>query len=184
MAKNVDLCWYLDEPTAALNDEESAQLLEIMLELKKKGVTCIIISHKLNEISYVADAITIIRDGKTIETLKKGVDEWTEDRIIKGIVGREMNNRYPVRDNCPVGDVVLEVKNWNAYHPEIPEMQILKNDVKVRAGEVVGLAGLMGAGRTEFAMSLFGHSYGQKISGEVYMHGKKVSTKTVKRVHQ
>ena len=122
MAKNVDLL-ILDEPTAALNDEESAQLLEIMLELKKKGVTCIIISHKLNEISYVADAITIIRDGKTIETLKKGVDEWTE---------------------------------------------------------VVGLAGLMGAGRTEFAMSLFGHSYGQKISGEVYMHGKKVSTKTVK----
>ena len=178
MAKNVDLL-ILDEPTAALNDEESAQLLEIMLELKKKGVTCIIISHKLNEISYVADAITIIRDGKTIETLKKGVDEWTEDRIIKGMVGREMNNRYPVRDNCPVGDVVLEVKNWNAYHPEIPEMQILKN-IKVRAGEVVGLAGLMGAGRTEFAMSLFGHSYGQKISGEVYMHGKKVSTKTVK----
>ena len=180
MAKNVDLL-ILDEPTAALNDEESAQLLEIMLELKKKGVTCIIISHKLNEISYVADAITIIRDGKTIETLKKGVDEWTEDRIIKGMVGREMNNRYPVRDNCPVGDVVLEVKNWNAYHPEIPEMQILKNiNIKVRAGEVVGLAGLMGAGRTEFAMSLFGHSYGQKISGEVYMHGKKVSTKTVK----
>ena len=180
MAKNVDLL-ILDEPTAALNDEESAQLLEIMLELKKKGVTCIIISHKLNEISYVADAITIIRDGKTIETLKKGVDEWTEDRIIKGMVGREMNNRYPVRDNCPIGDVVLEVKNWNAYHPEIPEMQILKNiNIKVRAGEVVGLAGLMGAGRTEFAMSLFGHSYGQKISGEVYMHGKKVSTKTVK----
>ena len=180
MAKNVDLL-ILDEPTAALNDEESAQLLEIMLELKKKGVTCIIISHKLNEISYVADAITIIRDGKTIETLKKGVDEWTEDRIIKGMVGREMNNRYQVRDNCPVGDVVLEVKNWNAYHPEIPEMQILKNiNIKVRAGEVVGLAGLMGAGRTEFAMSLFGHSYGQKISGEVYMHGKKVSTKTVK----
>ena len=180
MAKNVDLL-ILDEPTAALNDEESAQLLEIMLELKKKGVTCIIISHKLNEISYVADAITIIRDGKTIETLKKGVDEWTEDRIIKGMVGREMNNRYPVRDNCSIGDVVLEVKNWNAYHPEIAEMQILKNiNIKVRAGEVVGLAGLMGAGRTEFAMSLFGHSYGQKISGEVYMHGEKVSTKTVK----
>lgn len=180
MAKNVDLL-ILDEPTAALNDEESAQLLEIMLELKRKGVTCIIISHKLNEISYVADAITIIRDGKTIETLKKGVDEWTEDRIIKGMVGREMNNRYPVRENCPIGDVVLEVKNWNAYHPEIAEMQILKNiNIKVRAGEVVGLAGLMGAGRTEFAMSLFGHSYGQKISGEVYMHGKQVSTKTVK----
>lgn len=182
MAKNVDLL-ILDEPTAALNDEESAQLLEIMLELKRKGVTCIIISHKLNEISYVADAITIIRDGKTIETLQKGVDEWTEDRIIKGMVGREMNNRYPERkrEECPIGDVVMEVKNWCAYHPEISDKQVLKDiNIKVHAGEVVGLAGLMGAGRTEFAMSLFGHSYGQKISGEVYMHGKKVSTKTVK----
>lgn len=180
MAKNVDLL-ILDEPTAALNDEESAQLLEIMLELKRKGVTCIIISHKLNEISYVADSITVIRDGRTIETLRKGVDEFTEDRIIKGMVGREMTNRYPVRENCPIGDVILEVKNWNVYHPEIADKQVLKNiNIKVRAGEVVGLAGLMGAGRTEFAMSLFGHSYGQKISGEVYMHGKPVSTKTVK----
>ncbi|MDD3795449.1 MAG: sugar ABC transporter ATP-binding protein [Lachnospiraceae bacterium] len=180
MAKNVELL-ILDEPTAALNDEESQQLLEIMLELKKKGVTCIIISHKLNEISYVADSITIIRDGKTIETLKKGVDEWSEDRIIKGMVGREMNNRYPLRENCPIGDIVMEVKDWNVYHPEIADKKVLKNiNLKVRACEVVGLAGLMGAGRTEFAMSLFGHSYGQKITGEVYMHGQKVSTKTVK----
>lgn len=180
MAKNVELL-ILDEPTAALNDEESQQLLDIMLELKKKGVTCIIISHKLNEIERVADAITIIRDGKTIETLVKGVDEWTEDRIIKGMVGREMNNRYPIRDNCPIGDIVMEVKDWNVYHPEIPDKQVLKHiNLNVRAGEVVGLAGLMGAGRTEFAMSLFGHSYGQKISGQVFMHGKEISTKTVK----
>lgn len=180
MAKNVDLL-ILDEPTAALNDEESAQLLEIMLDLKKKGVTCIIISHKLNEISYVADAITVIRDGHTIETMYKGVDEFTEDRIIKGMVGRELTNRYPERVDCPIGDVVMEVKNWSVYHPEISDKQVLKNiNIKVRAGEVVGLAGLMGAGRTEFAMSLFGHSYGQKITGEVYMHGKKVSTKTVR----
>lgn len=180
MAKNVDLL-ILDEPTAALNDEESAQLLEIMLELKRKGITCIIISHKLNEISYVADSITVIRDGHTIETLRKGVDEFTEDRIIKGMVGREMTNRYPERVDCPIGDVVLEVKNWNVYHPEIADKKVLNNiNLNVRAGEVVGLAGLMGAGRTEFAMSLFGHSYGQKITGDVYMHGKKVSTKTVK----
>lgn len=179
MAKDVKLL-ILDEPTAALNDEESQQLLEIMLDLKKKGVTCIIISHKLNEISYVADSITIIRDGKTIETLKKGVDELSEDRIIKGMVGREMNNRYPIRDNCKIGDTVLEVKNWNVYHPEIADKQVLKDiNIKVRAGEVVGLAGLMGAGRTEFAMSLFGHSYGQKITGQVFMHGKEISTKTV-----
>ncbi len=180
MAKNVDLL-ILDEPTAALNDEESAQLLEIMLELKKKGVTCIIISHKLNEISYVADSITVIRDGHTIETLKKGVDEFTEDRIIKGMVGRELTNRYPERVDYKIGKTILEVKNWNVYHPELADKQVLKNiNIKVRAGEVVGLAGLMGAGRTEFAMSLFGHSYGQKISGEVYIHGQKVNTKTVR----
>lgn len=180
MAKDVELL-ILDEPTAALNDEESAQLLEIMLDLKNHGVTCIIISHKLNEISYVADAITVIRDGHTIETLTKGVDDFSEDRIIKGMVGRELTNRYPERTDCPIGDVIFEVKNWNVYNPEDSSRQMLKDiNVKVRAGEVVGLAGLMGAGRTEFAMSVFGHSYGSKISGEVYMHGKKVSTKTVK----
>ena len=180
LAKKVDLL-ILDEPTAALNDEESAQLLEIMLKLKKQGITCIIISHKLNEISYVADSITVIRDGYTIETLIKGVDEFTEDRIIKGMVGRELTNRYPERTDCPVGDVVLEVKNWNVFNPEDASRQMLKNiNIKVRAGEVVGLAGLMGAGRTEFAMSLFGHEYGQKITGEVLMHGKPVKITNVK----
>lgn len=180
LAKQVDLL-ILDEPTAALNDEESAQLLEIMLNLKKQGVTCIIISHKLNEISYVADAITIIRDGHTIETLVKGKDEFSEDRIIKGMVGRELTNRYPERTECKIGDVIFEVKDWNVYNPEDASRQMLKNiNLKVRAGEVVGLAGLMGAGRTEFAMSVFGHSYGQKISGKVLMHGKEVSTKTVR----
>lgn len=180
LAKKVDLL-ILDEPTAALNDEESAQLLEIMLKLKEQGITCIIISHKLNEISYVADSITVIRDGHTIETLIKGVDEFTEDRIIKGMVGRELTNRYPERTDCPIGDVVLEVKNWNVFNPEDASRQMLKNiNIKVRAGEVVGLAGLMGAGRTEFAMSLFGREYGQKITGEVYMHGKQVKISSVK----
>ncbi len=180
MAKKVELL-ILDEPTAALNDEESAKLLEIMLELKKQGITCIIISHKLNEISYVADAITVIRDGKTIETLIKGEDEFTEDRIIKGMVGREMKNRYPERTDCKIGDVIMEVNNWNVYHPDDANRQIIKDiSINVRAGEVVGLAGLMGAGRTEFAMSVFGKSYGQKISGEIKMHGKPVHIKNVK----
>ena len=142
LAKKVDLL-ILDEPTAALNDEESAQLLEIMLKLKEQGITCIIISHKLNEISYVADAITVIRDGHTIETLTKGIDDFSEDRIIKGMVGRELTNRYPERnpEECPIGDVVLEVKNWNVFHPEDANRQVLKNvNIKVRAGEVVGLS--------------------------------------------
>ena len=182
LAKKVDLL-ILDEPTAALNDEESAQLLEIMLKLKEEGITCIIISHKLNEISYVADSITVIRDGHTIETLHKGVDEFTEDRIIKGMVGRELTNRYPLRnrEECPIGDVVLEIKNWNVFHPEDAHRQMLKDiNIKVHAGEVVGIAGLMGAGRTELAMSVFGREYGQKISGQILMHGKEVTIKNVK----
>lgn len=180
MAKDVELL-ILDEPTAALNDEESAKLLEIMLELKKHGVTMIIISHKLNEISYVADAITVIRDGHTIETLTKGVDDFSEDRIIKGMVGREMTNRYPIREGVTIGDTIFEVQNWNVYHTEDPNRQVLKDvNIKVRAGEVVGLAGLMGAGRTELAMSVFGKSYGQKISGTVKMNGREVDLKDVR----
>jgi len=180
LGKKCDLL-ILDEPTASLNDQESAQLLELMLQLKAEGITCIIISHKLNEISYVADSITIIRDGHTIETLRKGVDDFSEERIIRGMVGRELTNRYPKRENCPIGDVIFEVKDWNAYHPEDSNRQILKNvNIQVRAGEVVGLAGLMGAGRTELAMTVFGKSYGQKISGTVKMNGKEVDLKNVK----
>ena len=180
MAKKVELL-ILDEPTAALNDEESKQLLDIMLDLKSQGITCIIISHKLNEINYVADATTIIRDGKTIETLVKGVDDFSEDRIIKSMVGRELTNRYPAREGVEIGDTIFEVKNWNVYHPDDADRQMLKDiNIHVRKGEVVGLAGLMGAGRTELAMSLFGHSYGQKISGETYINGKQVSMKNVK----
>ncbi len=180
MAKKVELL-ILDEPTAALNDEESKKLLDIMLELKKQGITCIIISHKLNEIEYVSDAVTIIRDGKTIETLVKGVDDYTEDRVIKGMVGREMTNRYPVREGVTIGDTIFEVKDWNVYHPDDENRQVLKDiSISVKAGEVVGLAGLMGAGRTEFAMSVFGHSYGQKISGTVKINGQEVHMHNVK----
>ena len=180
MAKKVELL-ILDEPTAALNDEESRKLLDIMKGLKEQGITCIIISHKLNEIDYVADSVTIIRDGHTIETLIKGVDEFSEDRIIKAMVGREMTNRYPEREGVEIGDVIFEVRDWNVYHPDDAERQMLKNiNLEVRAGEVVGLAGLMGAGRTELAMSLFGHSYGQKITGKTYINGKPVELKTVK----
>ena len=179
LGKKCDLL-ILDEPTAALNDRESAQLLELMLQLKAEGLTCIIISHKLNEISYVADSITIIRDGHTIETLRKGEDDFSEERIIKGMVGRELTNRYPKRENCPIGDVIFEVKDWNVYHPEDSNRHMLKNvNIQVRAGEVVGLAGLMGAGRTELAMSVFGRSYGQKISGTIRINGKDVEIKSV-----
>lgn len=179
LAKKVDLL-ILDEPTAALNDEESKKLLDIMLQLKNQGITCIIISHKLNELSYVADAITVIRDGKTIETLTKGQDEFTEDRIIKGMVGRELANRYPERD-VKLGETIFEINNWNVYHPEDQKRHVIKDiSLKVRAGEIVGLGGLMGAGRTELAMSMFGKAYGQKITGQMKIRGKEVHLKNVR----
>ena len=180
LAKKVNLL-ILDEPTASLNDEESARLLDILDGLRKQGITCIIISHKLNEISYIADKITVIRDGKSIETLEKGVDEFSEERIIKGMVGREMTNRYPPRTDCKIGETIMEVMDWNVYHPDDPDRHFIKNvSFSVKAGEVVGLAGLMGAGRTELAMSIFGKSWGQKISGTVKMRGKEVTINSVR----
>lgn len=173
LSKKVKLL-ILDEPTAALNDEDSNNLLNLMLELKKQGITSILISHKLNEISKVADAITILRDGKTIETLDMRKDNIDEDRIIKGMVGRDMTNRYPER-TPNVGEVIFEVSNWNVYHPQQQARQILQDiNINIRAGEVVGIAGLMGAGRTELAMSVFGKAYGAKITGELKKQGKPV----------
>ncbi|NLU32463.1 MAG: ATP-binding cassette domain-containing protein [Clostridiaceae bacterium] len=179
LAKKVKLL-ILDEPTAALNDEDSNNLLNLILELKKDGITCILISHKLNEILKVADSITILRDGATIETLKVGVDVIDEDRIIKGMVGRTLVNRFPKREP-KIGDVVFEVRDWNVYHPLIPDRQVIKNvNIKVRRGEVVGISGLMGAGRTEFAMSIFGKAYGTRISGQIFKDGKPVQFNTVR----
>jgi putative multiple sugar transport system ATP-binding protein len=176
LSKDVKLL-ILDEPTAALNDEDSAHLLELILQLKEEGVTSIIISHKLNEIKRVADTVTVIRDGKTIETIAKA--EVTEDRIIKDMVGRDLEHRYP--DHEPqIGPELLRVEDWTAHHPQDPTRVIVdKVSLNVRAGEIVGIAGLMGAGRTEFAMSLFGHSYGTRISGKVFMRGKEIKTRTV-----
>ena len=165
----------LDEPTSSLNESDSQALLDLLLELKKQGLTSIIISHKLNEVSYVADDITVIRDGHTIETLVKGKDDISEDRIIKGMVGREISDRFPKRHDVKIGDVALEVDNWNVYHPIYAGKKVVDNvSFKVRKGEVVGVSGLMGAGRTELAMSIFGKSYGVDISGTCKINGKEV----------
>ena len=179
LAKNVELL-ILDEPTSALNEEESNTLLELMLKLKSKGITCIMISHKLNEVSRVADNITVIRDGKTIETIQREQDApIDENRIIKGMVGRELTNLYPER-HATIGDTVLEVKGWTVYDENEPTRKRLKNiSFNVRAGEVVGFSGLMGAGRTELAMSLFGHSYGVNSSGKIFKQGKEITIPTV-----
>ena len=171
----------LDEPTASLNEKDSETLLTLLLELKARGVTSIIISHKLNEISRVADGITVIRDGATVDALDCHAESVSEDRIIKAMVGREMSDRYPPR-TPKIGEVIFEIKDWRVRHPTQRARAIIKGvNLKARKGEIVGIAGLMGSGRTELAMSVFGGTYGQDITGQVLMHGKAVDTSSVKR---
>ncbi|HOE85174.1 MAG TPA: sugar ABC transporter ATP-binding protein [Sphaerochaeta sp.] len=184
LAKHAKLL-ILDEPTSALNEKDSEHLLEILRELRdKSNISSILISHKLNEVAAVADSITILRDGKTIETLKVerdagGKASISEERIIKGMVGREITEMYPKRDN-PIGDVLFEIKDWTVYNPDNPERKKLDEvSINVRAGEVVGLAGLVGAGRTELAMSVFGSAYGEGIQGETWIAGEEVDISTI-----
>jgi len=180
LAKHAKLL-ILDEPTSSLNETDSKALLDLLLKFKQEGMTSIIISHKLNEVSYVADKITVIRDGSTIETLDKNVDDITEDRIIKGMVGREMTDRFPKRENVQIGDIAMEVKDWTVYHPQFAERKVVDGvSMNVRKGEVVGIAGLMGAGRTELAMSIFGKAYGTNISGQLFLNGNEVKLKNIK----
>ena len=176
LAKDVRLL-ILDEPTAALQENDSQKLLDLLLELKAQGITSILISHKLNEISRVADRITILRDGATVSTLTAA--EISEERIIRDMVGRDMAHRYPERTPA-IGEVLLDVQGWNVWHPEQQGRQMIRDvSFNVRKGEIVGIAGLMGTGRTELAMSLFGHSYGRNISGAVRIGGKPADTSTV-----
>jgi putative multiple sugar transport system ATP-binding protein len=171
----------LDEPTSSLNETDSNALLALLKEFKAQGISSILITHKLNEVSKVADRITVLRDGMTVDTLDANRQEVSEDRIIKAMVGRELNDRFPPR-SATIGEPVLEVKNWSVYHPLHADRQVIKGvDLMVRKGEVVGIAGLMGSGRTELAMSLFGRAYGQKITGEVKIKGKSVDVSTIPR---
>ena len=183
LSKNARLL-ILDEPTSSLNETESMALLDMLLDFKKQGMTSIIISHKINEISYVADTISILRDGSTIgESMVKGKDEITDDIIIQRMVGRELTNRFPKREKRDFSGapVALEVKNWTVYHPLYSERKVCDNiDFKIHKGEVVGVAGLMGAGRTELMMSIFGKSYGTNISGQLFMNGKEIHPKNTR----
>ncbi len=179
LAKNVRLL-ILDEPTASLNEDDSQNLLKLLLKFKSEGMTSILISHKLHEVEQVADSITILRDGATIETLVKGKDDISEPRIIKGMVGREISDRYPKRESH-IGEVTLEVKDWTVFHPLYRDRKVCdKVGICVHKGEVVGISGLMGAGRTELAMSVFGGSYGADISGELLLNGKPVQLKSIR----
>ena len=178
LAKNAKLL-ILDEPTSSLNEEDSRALLDLMLGFKKQGMTMIIITHKLNEVAYVADKITVIRDGTTIETLdNRGPEPISEERIIRGMVGREMTNRFPSRQGVKIGDINMEVEHWTVHHPLYPERKVVDDvSINVRKGEVVGIYGLMGAGRTELAMSIFGQSYGVNCTGTLKIDGKPVKLK-------
>ena len=178
LSKNARLL-ILDEPTAALNDDDAEHLLDLLLELKQEGLTAIIITHKLNEVMKVADKITVLRDGSTIETIDPAKETVTPDRIVAGMVGRSLKDYYPKR-TPHIGEVMFEIRDWTAYAPNVADKKIVDNvNLTVRRGEIVGIAGLMGAGRTELAMSVFGRSYGTKISGHLYKDGKELNLKTV-----
>ena len=181
ISKDVKLL-ILDEPTAALNETDSAHLLDLIREFKSHGMTCIMISHKLNEIAAIADSITIIRDGRSVETIDVPPGERVdEDRIIRGMVGRELTSRYP-EHTSHAGEVMFEVKDWTIRHPEVTERLVCKgSNFFLRRGEIVGFAGLMGAGRTELARSLFGRSYGTYVKGQIFLDGKEISPRTVEQ---
>jgi putative multiple sugar transport system ATP-binding protein len=163
----------LDEPTAALNENDSANLLDLLRGLRDQGVTCIMISHKLKEVLAIADTVTVLRDGKTIVTLDAHKGEVSEPVLIKHMVGREIENIYPTRPNKQLGEVVLEVKDWNAYSPALGRQVLRDVAFNVRRGEIVGFAGLMGSGRTELALSIFGNPTGYQVRGELYMKGQR-----------
>ncbi|MEU8386237.1 ATP-binding cassette domain-containing protein, partial [Streptosporangium sp. NPDC048865] len=170
----------LDEPTASLNDEDSAHLLDLLRGLRDEGITSVIISHKLNEIRAIADSTTILRDGRTIETLDMRNDQVSEDRIISGMVGRDLENRFPPHEP-KIGEEALRIEDWTVHSPSQHDRVVVSGaGLTLRRGEIVGLAGLMGAGRTELAMSLFGRSYGVGISGRVYKEGREIQLRTVR----
>ncbi|GGM92926.1 xylose ABC transporter ATP-binding protein [Thermopolyspora flexuosa] len=182
LAKRVRLL-ILDEPTAALNDEDSAHLLDLLRGLREDGITCVIISHKLNEVIAIADSITILRDGQVIETLDTARDEVTEDRIIAGMVGRDLTHRFPPRASRPrpgAGAEALRIEDWTVHDPTRGRPVLSGVNLTLRRGEIVGLAGLMGAGRTELAMSVFGRAYGTRISGRLYKDGRPIEVRTVR----
>ncbi len=180
LAKKVQLL-ILDEPTASLNESDSDALLRLLLEFKAQGITSILISHKLNELAKVADSITVLRDGTTVETIDCHTEKISEGRIIKSMVGREMSDRYPPREP-KIGDTLFEVKDWRVEHPLHAGREVIKNvSLHVNRGEVLGIAGLMGSGRTELAMSVFGRAYGRNVTGKAFMEGREVDVSTIQK---
>lgn len=172
LSRNIKLL-ILDEPTAALNEDDSANLLDLLRGLREQGVTSIMISHKLKEVIEIADTVTVLRDGQTVRSLDGHKGEVTENALIKNMVGREIENIYPPRPDKKFGEVVLEVKDWNAYDPSLGRTVLRDMAFNIRRGEIVGFAGLMGSGRTELAMSIFGNPVGYQLKGELLVQGKR-----------
>ena len=180
LSKQVELL-ILDEPTSSLNDDESDKLLDLILELKKQGITSIMISHKLGEVLKIADSVTILRDGKTISSYDVKKDNLTQQTIIRDMVGRELGIKYD-KENVSIGETILEVKNWTVYHPDYHSMKVVDNaSFHLRKGEILAFCGPMGAGRTELMMSIYGQSYGSKCEGEILLHGKRIHPSTPKK---
>ncbi|MCR5080658.1 MAG: ATP-binding cassette domain-containing protein [Treponema sp.] len=178
LSKNVNIL-ILDEPTSSLNENDSDNLLNLIVDLKKQGVTSIMISHKLKEVLRVADNVTVLRDGKTIGTMTR--EELSEDAIIKNMVGREIKNIYPKRENINIGETTLELKDWKVYDYAVSRQLLKGVNMHVRKGEILGIAGLMGAGRTELALSMFGNPKGYKVEGQMKMNGKVVNFNTPRK---
>jgi putative multiple sugar transport system ATP-binding protein len=179
LSKRVKLL-ILDEPTAALNDEDSQHLLDLLRGLQAEGITCVIISHKLNEIEAIADRTTVIRDGRTIETLEMSAAGVSQDRLIRSMVGRDLNHRFPPHEP-DVGEEVLRIEDWTVHSPTQRNRTVVWGArLTLHRGEIVGLAGLMGAGRTELAMSVFGRSWGTNVSGRLYKNGQEIDVRSVR----
>ena len=180
LSKNVKLL-ILDEPTASLNESDSAALLDLLLELQRQGIASILISHKLNEISRVANTITVLRDGKTVDSIDCRAEKISEERIIEKMVGREMAERYPSRERH-IGETIFEVRDWRVHHPDHAERAVIKGvSLHAKKGEIIGIAGLMGSGRTELAMSIFGRAWGQGISGTVLKNGVAIDVSSISK---
>ncbi len=177
LSKDVRLL-ILDEPTAALNDDDSEHLLDLLRELKQQGVTSILISHRLREVVQIADTITVLRDGKTICTLDNGERQVTERDIIRHMVGREIENIYPPRSKAASEETVLDIRDWTVIDPQTGRQILTNINLHVNKGEIVGLAGLMGAGRTELSLSVFGNTPKYKlVSGQISLAGQPIDAR-------
>lgn len=165
----------LDEPSSSLTANEIAVLLDIVRGLKAKGVACVYISHKLDEVEAICDTIVVIRDGKHIATTP--MDKMDVNRIIAQMVGREMSQMYPSLERTP-GEVVFEARNVTCWDVDRPERRKVDNvSFSLRRGEILGIAGLVGAGRTELVTALFG-AYPGRCEAEVWLEGRRIDSRT------